>query len=227
MSADNPIFHNSRQVWLFDLDNTLYPANTPLFPQVEKRIGDYVQKLLNLPEDEARAHQKTLFIKHGTTLNGLMAEHDVDPHDYLDFVGDIDFSPVTYCQKLHDAIDGLEGRKIIFTNADRPYADKVLDRLGIGHLFEGMFDIFDADFIPKPKQQPYDALMQKFEINPAEAVFFEDMARNLVPAHKMGVATVWINTGSPWGEAGHEADRVHSETPTLQHWLDVYHAART
>ncbi len=226
MSARHPIFHSGRSDWLFDLDNTLYPAELALFPQVEKRIGQYVQKLLKLDAEPARRRQKELFMAHGTTLKGLMVEYEVDPHDYLDFVGDIDFSHLTPDPDLRAHLQNLDGRKIIFTNADRPYGEKVLDRLGIADVFDAMFDVFDADFIPKPHPETYGNVMRRFDIQPGNAVFFEDMARNLVPAHEMGVATVWIDTGTDYARGGHREDRVHSTTPSLSRWLTEYHDHR-
>jgi len=226
MSAQHPIFHAGRTDWIFDLDNTLYPADLALFPQVERKIGDYVQTLLKLEPEAASRRQKELFMAHGTTLKGLMVEHDVDPHDYLTFVGDIDFSHLQPDPDLRAQLLDLEGRRIIFTNADRPYAEKVLDRLGIADVFDGLFDVIDADFVPKPHRTPYEKLIAAHDINPGNAVFFEDMARNLSQAHAMGIATVWIDTGNVYGRGGLEVDRVHSTTSSLKAWLTDYHDHR-
>ncbi|WP_262692064.1 pyrimidine 5'-nucleotidase [Kordiimonas aestuarii] len=215
----HPAFDSARNTWVFDLDNTLYPEECNLFAQIDTRIGEYVQTLLKLPPDQARKIQKGYLLEHGTTLKGLMANHDVDPHHYLDHVHDIDFSPITKDTRLRALLTQLKGRKIIFTNADLPYAEKVLDRLGVADQFEDIFDIHAAKLDPKPKREVYDQFVQKYNIDPNRAVMFEDMVRNLKPAHALGMATVWVNTGSVWGQADYDASFVHAETDTLTNWL--------
>jgi putative hydrolase of the HAD superfamily len=216
------IFDEGRDIWVFDLDNTLYAEECNLFSQVDVKITDYVCKLLDLPFDEARTIQKQYLLEHGTTLNGLMANHKVDPEEYLASVHDIDFSPIERDDTLDNALSALGGRKIIFTNADTPYAEKILDRLGIRHHFEAIFDIVSADLKPKPLTQTYDKFLIDHDIDPNRSVMFEDMVRNLVPAYKAGMATVWINTGSTWGRADYDANIVHAETPALTPWLDKF-----
>jgi len=148
-----------------------------------------------------------------------MQNHKVDPDHYLADVHAIDFSPIEKDEKLRAGIKALEGRKIVFTNADHPYATEIMKRLGILDLFEGIFDIVAAKLQPKPMQAVYDMFVKKFDIDPNRAVMFEDMVRNLKPAHGMGMATVWVNTGTIWGEADYDADIVHAETPRLNDWL--------
>ena len=215
----HPVFDDSRDVWVFDLDNTLYPEKCNLFAQVDTRIGDYVQSLLKLSPEEARKVQKGYLLEHGTTLKGLMAHHDVDPHDYLDHVHDIDFSPISADGQLRDLLSELQGRKLVFTNADLTYAEKVLDRLGVADQFEAIFDIHAAELEPKPKASVYDKFITDHGIDPKRAVMFEDMARNLRPAHALGMGTVWVNTGSLWGQADHDPGFIHAETETLTDWL--------
>lgn len=218
----HPTFDKPRDVWVFDLDNTLYAAECNLFSQIDVKIGEYVQSLLGLSADEARTVQKKYLLEHGTTLKGLMAHHSVDPHHYLDSVHDIDFSPINADSHLRNAIERLDGRKIVFTNADEKYAAKVMKRLGIADLFEGIFDIHKADLEPKPKPVSYDKFTKSYGIDPSRAVMFEDMARNLVPAHAIGMATVWINTGSIWGKADYDPETVHAETNSLSDWLHAF-----
>ncbi len=220
---NHKIFQDNRDIWVFDLDNTLYAAECDLFSQVDKNIGAYVQTLLGLDAPEARKVQKQYLLEHGTTLKGLMAVHNVDPHEYLDFVHRIDFSPIRRDENLRASIERLEGRKLVFTNADLPYAEKVLARLGIADQFEAVFDIHAAGLEPKPKPEVYTQFTRHYDIDPNRAVMFEDMARNLVPAHKMGMATVWINTGSIWGKADHDPATIHAETDKLTNWLDKFH----
>ncbi len=220
MSDHHPIFSEDRDIFVFDLDNTLYPAESDLFSQVDVKIGQYVQSLLGLDPAAARKVQKGYLLEHGTTLGGLMANHDVDPQHYLDSVHDIDLSPIANDPALREMLQSLTGRRLVFTNADQPYAERVLDRLGIGDLFEGIFDIHAASLAPKPRPHVYDMFLGKYGVDPARAIMFEDMVRNLIPAHALGMATVWINTGSTWGEADYDASKVHAETESLHGWLD-------
>lgn len=215
-------FDSPRDVWVFDLDNTLYAADINLFSQIDQKIGEYVQTLLKLDAAEARKIQKHYLLEHGTTLKGLMTNHSVDPHHYLDHVHDIDFSPIVRDDHLRAAIEKLEGRKVVFTNADEKYAEQVLKRLGIDDQFEDIFDIHEAKLEPKPKPEVYDQFVKKYGIDPNRAVMFEDMARNLIPAHALGMATVWINTGSVWGQADHDPETVHAETDNLSRWLHAF-----
>ncbi len=221
MSQHPPISEEfqDRDIFVFDLDNTLYPAESNLFAQVDVKIGEYVQNLLSLDPVEARALQKQYLVNHGTTLKGLMENHNVDPHHYLDAVHDIDMEPIKADPALRQSLEALDGRRIVFTNADQTYAERVLERLGVADLMEGIFDIHAADLDPKPKPHVYDKFLVDHDVNPARAIMFEDMARNLVPAHALGMATVWINTGSVWGEQGHDPKSVHAETDLLNNWL--------
>lgn len=215
-----------KDVFVFDLDNTLYPAGSNMFAQVDKNIGAYVQSFLGLPPDEARKVQKQYLVEHGTTLSGLMAHHNIEPQHYLDAVHDIDFSPIDHDSELRAQLEALPGRKIIFTNADTPYAEKVLDRIGISDQFEGIFDIRAAEFKPKPTPEIYDQFLGQFDIKPKKAIMFEDMARNLLPAHERGMGTVWINTGEPWGKADHHPRYIENESNLLTHWLKQYFDTR-
>ena len=226
MDDYHPRLRANRDTFVFDLDNTLYPSDCALFPQVEKRIGLYVQQFMGMDPETAYAYQKELFMAHGTTLKGLMVKHDADPHDFLDYVHDIDFTPVKANPKLRQSLEQLDGRRIIYTNADKTYTDKVLERLGVADLFEGVYDILAADMRPKPDETAYEDLFDRYNIEPTRAIMFEDMVRNLVPAHKFGMGGVWINTGSVWGAADHHPDVVHAEADVLTPWLSQYVEAR-
>ncbi|RYE04514.1 MAG: pyrimidine 5'-nucleotidase [Sphingomonadales bacterium] len=182
--------------WIFDLDNTLYPASGDLWTQIDALIGQYVQTLLNVGPEEAHRIQKGYFHSHGTTLNGLMADHGVDPHHYLDAVHEVDLGGIEANLALAEALVRLPGRKLIFTNANAPYAAKVLERLGIAGMFEGVHDIHATEYRPKPDPRAYDGLCQAYGIDPGRSLFVEDMARNLKPAKAIGMATVWIDNGS-------------------------------
>ena len=218
----HPALSDNRDTWVFDLDNTLYAAECNLFDQVDQKISDFVQQFLGIEREEARKIQKRYLLDNGTTLNGLMTHHNVDPEEYLSFVHDIDFSPIERDEKLISAIQELEGRKLVFTNADKPYATNIMKRLGIHDLFEDIFGIVEGDLKPKPDMAVYEKFVKTYDFDPNKAVMFEDMVRNLKPAHQLGMGTVWINTGSVWGEADYDADIVHAETNNLATWLHAY-----
>lgn len=212
------------EVWLFDLDNTLYPAACNLFPQVERRMGEFITKHFGITLPEAKALQKRLFQEHGTTLRGLMSEHGIDARDFLDFVHDVDLSVIRPSPELDGALKQLPGRKLIFTNADQPYTERILERMGVAHHFEGIFDIVASEYLPKPQPEPYDMLIERFGIDPEKTIFFEDSARNLEPAHARGMMTVWIEHDAPWSRSGVEEEGqlpswVHHHDHDLLTWL--------
>ena len=205
--------------WIFDLDNSLYPASTGLFPLIDVRMGEFIQRLLGCGAEEARRVQKQHFHAHGTTLAGLMLEHGVDPHEFLDFVHDIDLARLTADPALVQALDRLPGRKFIFTNADETYARRVLDRLGLANAFDGMHDIHAMAYVPKPDPSAYAVMCERHGIDPPRALFVEDMARNLAPAKALGMTTVWINNGSERGGDGADPRFIDYEAPDLGAWL--------
>jgi len=184
------------QTWIFDLDNTLYPASARLFDRIDARMGAYISNRLGVDLDEARRIQKGYFHLHGTTLAGMMADHGVDAHEFLDYVHDIEMDVLEENAPLAAAIAKLPGRKIVFTNADTPYATKVLGRLGLGESFEAIHDIHAMDLAPKPQASAYAGLCAAFDIDPHTALFAEDMARNLKPAKAIGMTTLWVDNGS-------------------------------
>ena len=177
------------ETWLFDLI-TLYPPACNLFSQVDWRMTYWIRDTFSLPETDARALQKDLFRKHGTTLRGLMSEHGIDPHAFLAYVHDIDYSPVPADGAMAEVIRNLPGRKIIFTNGTVQHANDVLQRLGAADLFDDIFDIVGADFIPKPDPRPYDQVIEAHDIDPSTTVMVEDMAKNLLPAYERGMQTL-------------------------------------
>jgi putative hydrolase of the HAD superfamily len=205
--------------WIFDLDNTLYPSSARLFDQIDAKMGAYISQRLGVDLIEARRIQKGYFLGHGTTLAGMMADHGVDPHDFLDFVHDIEMDVLEENAPLAAAIAKLPGRKLVFTNADTPYASRVLDRLGLGASFEAVHDIHAMDLKPKPAESAYAGLCAAFGLDPAESLFVEDMARNLKPAKAIGMMTVWVDNGS---EQSTDVDRHHIDFTThdIRHWLE-------
>ena len=206
-------------VWVFDLDNTLYPAHCDLGAQLGQRMGAFVARFLNLPLDQARVLQKKYFHAHGTTLRGLMLEHDLHPDDYLDYVHDLDLSVIPLDDRLGPALQALPGRKVIYTNATNKHAHRVLGHLGVKHHFDGFFDIIDADFIPKPNQQPYETLLRRHGIDPNRAAMVEDIAQNLVPASNLGMATVWVRGGRNIALTDEQLQHVQHTTDDLAAWI--------
>jgi putative hydrolase of the HAD superfamily len=178
--------------WVFDLDNTLYPHHTNLFSQIDVLMTRYVQDLLGLDRDAARVVQKELYRDYGTTLNGLMALHGIDPDDFLRKVHDIDYSWVEPNPRLGAAIRALPGRKFIFTNGDRPHAERTARRLGILEDFDDIFDIVAASLKPKPARETYDMFAALHGIAGPDAVMFEDLARNLTVPKALGMKTVLV-----------------------------------
>lgn len=206
--------------WVFDLDNTLYPAASNLFGRIDVRMGAYIQRLLGVDAAEARRIQKGYFVDHGTTLSGLMAAHGVDPHDFLDFVHDIEMDALAEDRRLARLLARLPGRKLVFTNGDTAYARRVLDRLGLADSFEAIHDIHAAAYVPKPDPRAYAGMVAAFGIDPAESLFAEDMARNLRPAKALGMATLWINNGSEMGARDAAPDYIDFETDDVGSWLE-------
>jgi putative hydrolase of the HAD superfamily len=167
-------------------------------------MGEYIAQRLGCTMAEARKVQKGFFRDHGTTLAGLMKEHEVEPREFLDYVHDIDMARLTADPRVLAALDRLPGRKFVFTNGDEAYARRVLDRLGLANAFDGVHDIHAMDYVPKPDPRAYAAMCERHSIAPERALFAEDMARNLVPAKQLGMVTVWVDNGSE--QASHAAD---------------------
>jgi putative hydrolase of the HAD superfamily len=206
--------------WIFDLDLTLYAPEHKIMDQVRDRIALFVEDYFDIDSEAAHRIRHAYWRSYGTTLGGLMAEHGVDLHAYLDFVHDVDLSLLKPCPRLRAGIEALPGRKLIFTNADAPYAERVLAARGLDGVFEGMFDIHAMAHRPKPDPVSYANFCTTFDVRPTTALFVEDSVHNLKPAHAMGMTTIWINHSSD-GEAG-GTDRpayVDHEITDLSDWL--------
>ena len=210
---------HSRDAWVFDLDNTLYPAHCNLFAQIDVRMRSFIARFLDIPEDDAFRLQKQYFREHGTTLRGMMLNHGLDPVPFLDYVHDIDVSAVPDCPDLVAALDALPGRKLIYTNGSVRHAENILAKLGIADHFDEIFDIVAADYVPKPQPEPYRQLIARHAIEPARAVMIEDIAANLKPAAALGMTTVWVQTPSAWSRHGSDGDHIHHVVDDLGAWL--------
>ena len=218
--------------WIFDLDNTLYPHHSNLFAQVDRRIRDYVARLLTVDADEAHRVQKDYYRRYGTTLRGLMEEHGIAPDDFLQYVHDIDHSPIEADPALAAAIARLPGRKFIFTNGSRAHAEKVAERLGFTDHFEDIFDIVRSELLPKPARATYDRFVAETGIEPARAAMFEDLARNLAVPSALGMRTVLVVPSGTrevfqeeWEMEGRDAPHVDYLTDDLGDFLGAVLAA--
>jgi putative hydrolase of the HAD superfamily len=211
---------NHIDCWIFDLDNTLYPSSADLFALIDERMGAYIQTLLGCDAVEAKRVQKAHFREHGTTLSGLMASHDVDPKHFLDFVHEIPMDRLSPDPALAASLAKLPGRKLIYTNGDAHYAGRVLAALALGESFEAIHDIYGSDLFPKPDPRSYTMMCEALAVDPARAIFVEDMARNLRPAKALGMATVWVNNGSEYGQM-HACDSfIDHEIERVSDWLN-------
>jgi len=215
------------EFWIFDLDNTLYPARCRLFDQVDRRIGLYIQQLLNLDPEAARALQKQYFREHTTTLKGLMVNHGINPVDFLEFVHQIDVTGIAEDPALERALKRLPGRKLIYTNGSVAHARNVMHRLGIGHHFKDIFDIVAAEYLPKPDHASFAQMIATYGIAPEQAIMFDDMPRNLAPAAALGMTTVLVASDHDWAQPTGDEDYIDHTTDRLAEWLAAVGTSKT
>jgi putative hydrolase of the HAD superfamily len=212
--------------WVFDLDNTLYPHHSNLFAQIDAKMTAYVSELLTLSREDARKLQKELYLEYGTTLNGLMERHNIDPDDFLEKVHDIDYSWLVPDPVLGAAIRQLPGRKFIFTNGDRTHAERAARQLGILDHFDAIFDIVAAELTPKPARQTYEKFAELHAVTGHNTVMFEDLARNLAVPKTLGMTTVLVVPPAArpvlregWELEGRDAPHVDHVTDDLTGFL--------
>lgn len=214
------------ETWVFDLDNTLYPPDSDLWPQIDRRITHYLADSFGLDGLSARALQKYYYQRYGTTLHGLVTEDAVDAARFLDFVHDIDRTRLAAHPALGAAIAALPGRKLIMTSGSREHALKTVAALGIETLFEDVFDIVSADLVPKPHPATYDRFFAQHGVEPGRAAMFEDLARNLETPHERGMLTTLVvqradalDHREPWERSGVTAPYVDYVTDDLASFL--------
>jgi len=207
------------ETWIFDLDNTLYPASCRLFDQIHANMTRFIAERLDLSPEAALVLQKTYFREHGTTLRGLMTVDRIDPDDFLAYVHEIDLSCVPPDPVLVAALAALPGRKLVHTNGSVRHAERLLAHLGIAGSFCGIVDIAAAGYEPKPALAGYYELLRRHRVTPAVAIMFEDMAKNLVPAAALGMTTAWIRGGADWAAAGSEGGHIHHVVDDLGGFL--------
>lgn len=201
--------------WVFDLDHTLYPPSAGLFALIEVRMTAWVMRTLNVQEAEADRLRLHYWQTHGTTLAGLMREHDVDPAPYLDDVHDISMASLTPDPELAAHIRALPGRRIVYTNGCAPYAERVLAARGLSGLFDAVYGVEHAGFLPKPDRAAFDQVFGLDGLTPARAAMFEDDPRNLIAPHAMGMKTVHV------APARRDAAHIHYHTDDLTAFLGL------
>jgi putative hydrolase of the HAD superfamily len=178
--------------WVFDLDNTLYPPKYRLFDQIEVKMTAWVMQALQVDRARADHLRQHYWETYGTTLAGLMREHDIDPGPYMTEVHDIDLSVLPADPALANAIARLPGRRIIYTNGSAPYAQNVLAARGLTGLFDAVYGVEHAGFHPKPDRVAFETVFAADGLDPATAAMFEDDPRNLMVPHAMGMRTVHV-----------------------------------
>ncbi|WP_292040929.1 MULTISPECIES: pyrimidine 5'-nucleotidase [unclassified Brevundimonas] len=201
--------------WVFDLDNTLYPVESQFMRLIEKRINDYVVRTSGLPADEALVMQKSFLHDYGTSLAGLMTRYQIDPYHFLAEVHDVPLDVLAPDQALRLGLERLNGRRVIFTNGSSVHAHRVMDKLGLTDLFDGVFALEDADLIPKPDPRTFEKMLTKFGIDPTTACFFEDTPQNLAPAKAIGMKTVLVGPKAFSAEGDYIDYRAASLAPFL------------
>lgn len=205
--------------WVFDLDNTLYPPAARLFDQIEVKMTDWVMSAINVDRAEADRLRKHYWAKYGTTLAGLMQEHDIDPAPYLTSVHEINLDHLDKAPKLNAHIAALPGRKIVYTNGSAPYAERVLAARGLSGIFDGIYGVEHADFHPKPERRAFETIFAKDGVDTKIAAMFEDDPRNLIEPNNMGMRTVHV------APAPIESDHIHFHTDNLTEFLSQLHNA--
>ena len=217
MSADRPLVDLRHiDTWLFDLDNTLYPAESGFMSEITGRMTDFVEKVTGLPREAAFKLQKAYLAEHGLTLKGLMLHHHINPADFHAIFHDMSLEALAHDPDLVAALERLPGRRLIFTNADDVHAERVLQRLGLSHLFADVFHIGSAGYEPKPSAEAFARMSAAHDITPAATCFFEDAERNLAPAADLGMTTVLVGAHA----AASAAPFVHHRTEKLAPFLN-------
>ena len=204
---------------LLDLDGTVYQDLASVFGQVSKLMTKYISEKLNVDLKKAKELQTNYFYKYNTSLNGLMIHHDIPPQEFLKYVHDIDLSFMKKDVVLRAELEKLDMRKLIFTNGSTDHAKNVLSHLGIDDLFEYIFDITDAEYQPKPEPKAFDLMTKKFDLEPSETIYVEDIAKNLSIGKKRGCTTVWLINNEEWGKMESDKDYIDYKIENLSLFL--------
>jgi|TARA_B100002052_G_scaffold299009_1_gene334705 putative hydrolase of the HAD superfamily len=204
---------------LLDLDGTVYQDLESVFGQVSKLMTKYISEKLKVNLVKAKELQTNYFYKYNTSLNGLMIHHDIPPLEFLNYVHNIDLSFMKKDSVLREQLKNLDMRKLIFTNGSADHAKNVLSHLGIEDLFEGIFDITDAKYQPKPEPKAFDLMVKKFGINPKDTIYVEDIAKNLSIGKERGCSTVWLKNNEQWGKIDSDKDYIDYKIENLSLFL--------
>ena len=209
---------------LLDLDGVCYGKHNNyslerVFGQVSKRMTQFISEKLKIDKDKAKELQTNYFYKYNTSLNGLMIHHDIPPLEFLNYVHNIDLSFMKKDLVLREQLEKLDMRKLIFTNGSANHANNVLSHLGIEDLFEGIFDITDAKYQPKPEPKAFDLMVEKFGINPNDTIYVEDIAKNLSIGKERGCSTVWLINNEQWGKIDSDKDYIDYKIENLSLFL--------
>ena len=204
---------------LFDLDGVLYDDLEAVFGQVSRKMTKYISNKLNLNLEKAKELQTNYFHKYNTSLNGLMIHHDIDPEDFLNYVHDIDLTFMKKDLVLRNELENLKTKKFIFTNGSKNHAKNITEHLGIDDLFDGLFDIVDAEFSPKPTAKAFDLMIKKFKINPKETLYIEDIAKNLSIGKERGTITAWLVNNEYWGKKESDKEFIDYKIENLSLFL--------
>src|SRR5271155_456670 len=197
------------ETWIFDLDNTLYPASCRLFDQIHARMTGFIADRLGLTPEAALTGQKSYFREHGTAMRGLMTGNRIDPEDFLAYVHEIDLSCVPPDPVLVEALTRLPGRKVVHTNGSQRHAERRLAHAGIARSVSGVRALAGGRYEPNPALAGYNELLRRHQVSPGPALMVEDMARNLVPAAALGMTTAWVRNSAEWAVDGCEGNHVH------------------
>jgi putative hydrolase of the HAD superfamily len=208
------------ETWIFDLDNTLYPADSDLFSQIDKRMNDYIMSILGLELEDAAKLRRKYYLEYGSTLSGLMRNHGAEPERFLEYVHDVDLSPIEEAPELGQALASLPGRLFIFTNGSRRHAERVAGKLGVIEHFDDVFDIAAAGFTPKPAREAYERFLARLDVEPRAAAMFEDLPGNLESPHALGMNTVLVTPGRGPHPYDERADEQTSQLPHVHHVTD-------
>ena len=206
--------------FIFDCDGVLYKDLEAVFGQVSKRMTEYISKKLDLDLKKAKELQTNYFHKYNTSLNGLMIHHDINPEEFLKYVHEINLDFLKKDLVLRKELLKLNAKKFVFTNGSHDHVINITKHLGIDDIFDGAFDITDCNYIPKPAIEPYKKLINKFDIDPNETVFIEDIAKNLEPAKKVGMKTVWLINDEYWGKKDSDKDFIDLKIDNLSSFLN-------
>ncbi len=211
-------FKNIKNI-IFDCDGVLYKDLDAVFGQVSKRMSEYISRKLNVHLKKAKELQRNYFHQYNTSLNGLMIHHKIDPHEFLEYVHDIDLDFLKKDTLLREELLKLDVKKFVYTNGSRDHVNNITKHLGIDDLFDGVFDIVDGQFIPKPQIEPFKVLIKKFDINPEETVFIEDIAKNLSVKKELNLKTVWLINNEYWGKQDSDKNYIDVRIENLTSFL--------